>query len=368
MFHPLSASPVTREYRNKCEFTIGIGIDGKDGIIGFRMGSYKNGDLTVVSAKDCINIPAVMKTVLQEIQKYLDSRTGVSSFNPCTRKGFWKHAMIRTSLNHSQVLLNLVCHPQQLADDELKSEAEKFKKYYQELISSKVSPVTSLYIQFESDRKERFEEVPPFHLLGDEFIVENLLNMKFQISPLSFFQVNTPATEILYSAISDMFKLNSNVVLVDACCGTGTIGLTMAKKVKKVIGIEVNTQAIKDAKLNAELNGIENVEFISGKVEDVLPGIVKRLGYNEEVVVVLDPPRAGLHSDVIKVIRKASFINKLVYVSCKLTAALQNIVDLTRQPLKRIIGKEFQLVEVLAVDLFPQTELYETVLLLERQN
>ncbi|ESO12077.1 hypothetical protein HELRODRAFT_187790 [Helobdella robusta] len=198
------------------------------------------------------------------------------------------------------------------------------------------------------------------------YISETLLGLSFRISPLSFFQVNTPAAEILYSNVKQMCKLHEDVVLLDLCCGTGTIGLCMANDVNKVIGVEFNEQAIEDAKANAQINGITNADFICGKVENVLISVLKAVKETDEVVVVVDPPRAGLHTDVIRAIRKTACISRIVYVACKLSAVSTNIADLTRQTSKRFDGKPFRLMEAMVVDMFPHTELYETVLLIER--
>jgi len=138
------------------------------------------------------------------------------------------------------------------------------------------------------------DENPCEVLLGGQFLEETLLGKKFRISPTSFFQTNTKAAEVLYTKIGDCCtEGNNETVLLDLCCGTGTIGLTLASRMKKVIGVEMVHTAIEDAKINAALNGITNVEFFANKVEDVIESIIRSAG-DAPIVAVVDPPRSGL--------------------------------------------------------------------------
>lgn len=120
--------------------------------------------------------------------------------------------------------------------------------------------------------------------------------MTFRISPEAFFQVNTQGAEVLYSSAIELLKPTENTTLVDVCCGTGTIGLCFAKHSGQVLGLEMIPDAVTDAKANAKVNGIENVEFFEGKAEDILGAVIKK-AKNEDVIAVVDPPRAGLRKD-----------------------------------------------------------------------
>ena len=119
-------------------------------------------------------------------------------------------------------------------------------------------------------------------------------SIEFRISPLAFFQINTIGAQICFESIADLIKPNPELILLDICCGTGTIGLCLASKVKKVIGIELNGDAISDAKFNAQSNSISNVQFIEGKAEEKIGSALDSCGYDSEIVAVIDPPRAGL--------------------------------------------------------------------------
>lgn len=155
---------------------------------------------------------------------------------------------------------------------------------------------------------------------------ESLLNLKFRISPLAFFQANTKAAEILYSKIGEICDIDESTIILDICCGTGTIGLTLASKCKLVVGVEIIPEAIEDAKVNSELNNIKNVEWHCGKAEDILPNLLKR-HVNDKVVAIVDPPRAGLHIKVIQALRHLRNLESLIYVSCNPELATQNFIE-----------------------------------------
>lgn len=170
---------------------------------------------------------------------------------------------------------------------------------------------------------------------------------------------------MLYSAVGEWAQLDQDSTVLDVCCGTGTIGISLAKRVKKVIGIELCQEAVEDAKVNAKLNGLSNVEFHCGKAEDVFPNILNAL-VSPKLTAIVDPPRAGLHSKVILAIRRAEHLKRLVYVACNAKAAMNNFIDLCRAPSNRVHGAPFRPVRAMSVDLFPQTMHVEMLLLLER--
>ncbi|XP_057599955.1 tRNA (uracil-5-)-methyltransferase homolog A isoform X3 [Hippopotamus amphibius kiboko] len=230
----------------------------------------------------------------------------------------------------------------------------------------KASGVTCLYFVEEGQRKTPSQEgLPLEHVAGDRCIREDLLGLTFRISPHAFFQVNTPAAEVLYTLIQDWAQLDAGSTVLDVCCGTGTIGLALARKVKRVVGIELCQEAVEDARVNALDNEVSNVEFHCGRAEDLVPALVSRLA-SQQLVAVLDPPRAGLHSKVILAVRRAENLKRLLYVSCSPRAAMGNFVDLCRAPSNRVKGAPFRPVRAVAVDLFPQTPHCEMLVLFER--
>jgi tRNA (uracil-5-)-methyltransferase len=251
-------------------------------------------------------------------------------------------------------------------------------------------------------------------------IHDHINNLRFSISPTAFFQVNTSAAEKLYSLAGDWADLGPDTLLFDVCCGTGTIGLTLAHRVGMVIGIEMNASAVSDAERNAKINGISNCNFICSKAEDVMSSLLTQYldasqteeakpetsNIQEEedetkkpqfknVVAIVDPPRPGLHPDVIKALRTHPRLKTLVYISCNPETLAANAIELctpsfenvdqggkqsyhqrqrrmgtsalARHRAKKMPASEpFKPVKAMAVDLFPHTDHCEMVMLLNR--
>ncbi|XP_052653528.1 tRNA (uracil-5-)-methyltransferase homolog A isoform X2 [Harpia harpyja] len=320
----VKASPLQTEYRNKCEFLIGIGVNQEDKTVGCRLGKYKGGTCAVVEPFDTIHIPAIAKKVVKAFQDYIRS-TPYSVYSPETYEGHWKQLTVRTTRN-GHIMAIVYFNPQKLSKEELADLKISLAKYFTEGMG-KSSGVTSLYFVEEGQRKSpNLEDLPLEHVAGDKYIYEELLGLKFRISPHAFFQVNTQAAEVLYTAIREWAQLSQESTVLDICCGTGTIGISLAKKVKKVIGIELCQEAVQDAKVNAQIND----------------------------------------SKVILAIRRAEHLKKLIYVSCNPRAAMNNFVDLCRAPSNRVKGASFRPVKAMAVDLFPQTRHCELLIFFER--
>ncbi|XP_040981975.1 tRNA (uracil-5-)-methyltransferase homolog A isoform X2 [Aquila chrysaetos chrysaetos] len=320
----VKASPLQTEYRNKCEFLIGIGVNQEDKTVGCRLGKYKGGTCAVVEPFDTIHIPAIAKKVVKAFQDYIRS-TPYSVYSPETYEGHWKQLTVRTTRN-GHIMAIVYFNPQKSSNEELADLKISLAKYFTEGMG-KSSGVTSLYFVEEGQRKSpNLEDLPLEHVAGDKYIYEELLGLKFRISPHAFFQVNTQAAEVLYTAIREWAQLSQESTVLDICCGTGTIGISLAKKVKKVIGIELCQEAVQDAKVNAQIND----------------------------------------SKVILAIRRAEHLKKLIYVSCNPRAAMNNFVDLCRAPSNRVKGASFRPVKAMAVDLFPQTRHCELLIFFER--
>ncbi|NXA22856.1 TRM2A methyltransferase, partial [Ibidorhyncha struthersii] len=359
----VKASPLQTEYRNKCEFLIGIGVNQEDKTVGCRLGKYKGGTCAVVEPFDTIHIPAIAKKVVKAFQDYIRS-TPYSVYSPETYEGHWKQLTVRTSRN-GHIMAIVYFNPQKLSKEELADLKSSLTKYFTEGMG-KSSGVTSLYFVEEGQRKSpNLEDLPLEHVAGDKYIYEELLGLKFRISPHAFFQVNTQAAEVLYTAIGEWAQLSPESTVLDICCGTGTIGISLAKKVKKVIGIELCQEAVQDAKVNAQINELNNIEFHCGKAEDIVPSLINILA-PQNLITIVDPPRAGLHSKVILAIRRAEHLKKLIYVSCNPRAAMNNFVDLCRAPSNRVKGASFRPIKAMAVDLFPQTRHCELLIFFER--
>lgn len=363
---PLEAirpSPVQTEYRNKCEFVIGVGADGEDKTVGFRLGKYKGGSCAVVSPAETTHVSSEAKRVVQGFQQFIRT-TPYAVYSPETYEGHWRQLTVRTS-RIKQTMAIVFFNPQKLQEEEIEELKRNLHQYFTEG-EGKESAITSLYFVRMGQRTSAgTEDLPCEHVTGEEWIHEELLGLKFRISPHSFFQTNTPAAEVLYSAVGEWAQLDQDSTVLDVCCGTGTIGISLAKRVKKVIGIELCQEAVEDAKANAETNGLTNVEFHCGKAEDVFPTVLNAV-VSPNVTAIVDPPRAGLHSKVILAIRRAEHLKRLIYVACNAKAAMNNFIDLCRAVSNRVRGAPFRPVRAMAVDLFPQTMHCETILLFER--
>ncbi|KAG8187646.1 hypothetical protein JTE90_005500 [Oedothorax gibbosus] len=358
-------SPVTSGYRNKCEFTCGRHLHTKEKTVGFRLNSYKEGSMSVAEPDDCINIGEPMLRAVKSFQSYI-RQSNFDVYNPENHQGHWRQLTVRTS-NNSDILLIVVLHPQSLSQEELEKEKSNLKKYFEEGAGSSVG-ITSVYVQLFSKKSFHEEEMPFIHLMGKKFLEESLLGLKFKISPESFFQINIPAAEILYTMVTNLVGLTPNATVLDVCCGTGTISLCLAQAGGKVIGIEMCPEAVENARQNAKENNVSNVEFVCGKAEDVIIPILNKLDSSEEVVAVVDPPRAGLHQKVLKAIRATPQITQLIYVSCSYTIAYNNFVDLCRSTSNNYKGEAFYPVRADVVDMFPHTPHKEVVLLFKRSN
>ncbi|XP_075541207.1 tRNA (uracil-5-)-methyltransferase homolog A [Dermacentor variabilis] len=360
---PIKASPVVDGYRNKNEFTVGRHLETGEVVVGFRISSYRQGSMSVASAADLPNIPEPAKKVAQCFQDYVQ-QSGKEPFNPETHEGYWRQLTVRTT-RRGHIMAIAVIHPQALSEEDILQEKEKLRQFFTEG-PGKPSGVTSFHFQ-RFDKKRSDEDQPEYeHVFGTEDIEESLLGLTFQVSPDAFFQVNTPAAEVLYRAAEEVAGLGAETTLLDICCGTGTIGLSLASQVKRVYGVEVCRRAVQNAKRNAELNGIKNASFVQGKAEDVIQDVIRSVGGSEEIVAIVDPPRQGLHNKVLRTLRWTTSIKKLVYVSCNPEGALQNFLDLARAASNNYRGDPFVLTKAVPVDMFPHTPHTELVLLMER--
>lgn len=203
-----------------------------------------------------------------------------------------------------------------------------------------------------------------------------MLGFKFRISADAFFQVNQAAAELLYGTTRDLSLPNfdgrakSRGTLLDVCCGTGAVGIVASPRVDRIIGVELIEQAVEDAKHNAALNNVLNCDFISGKAEAVLPGLVTQLGsVDGGLTAVVNPARAGLHHRVIRTLRNQPAIRRLVYVSCKPDGeAMRNFRELccAPDPHRKLTAEAFSPTLAVPVDMFPHTPHCELVMLFER--
>ncbi|XP_077977494.1 tRNA (uracil-5-)-methyltransferase homolog B-like [Glandiceps talaboti] len=428
----IKPSPQTEGYRNKCDFSVGVGYDGYKKTVGFYIGQMKRASLER-TAEEC------KKLEVTEIERKIvpccrvDVRERSLAKGLCRYPWNMKKMRIRGRLVLSLWSISLkkvrgqndkfsvadedskfyVAHQTEgtvicvRADkcinmnnehkmvgkayegflressldvmldfkdgghwrgctEELEGHKEHLRNYFTEG-AGKECNLTSLYIQESTNTRQTNEEAKYELLYGEPYIYERLLDLKFRISPDSFFQINTLAAEILYCTVKELCQVDCNTTLLDVCCGTGTIGIIMADSVKQVVGVEMINQAVEDARINSALNNIHNAEFITGKAEKVIPQLMSTLEDENHVVAVVNPSRAGLHPKVIRTLRNCEFIRHLVYVSCKPDGqSMRNFTELCCPPVKKLTGTPFTPIKAIPVDMFPHTDHCELVILFER--
>ena len=387
-------------YRNKCQFTFGRDKDDKI-CAGFRIGSFED-TIKIDSPKDCPNVAEVSKLVARLATEFV-STSKLEVYDVISKKGFWYQLMTRHAERTKEVMILLMVKP---VDDKdlVKSEVERFSKFMQDSKEMQSSPtrLVSIWIStYEgTGNVVSNKNVQTEHVWGKKCIQEKLLGRTFEISPLSFFQVNTLGAEALYSIVRDCVQdckkrrksSNEITIALDICCGTGTIGICMSDIVDLVIGVEICEPAVKDAKRNAELNGVENAHFVcraaekelrsllqkESRIRDVAKSILPKLFEKDEnrpirLIAIVDPPRCGLHSKALRSLRKCTLIDDLIYVSCNPSGSLiDNAIDLCRPEILTeknrdfIKGAHFNLTHAYPVDMFPHTTHCEMVMKFER--
>ncbi|KAJ2949238.1 hypothetical protein O0L34_g6188 [Tuta absoluta] len=361
---PIQRSPVTEGYRNKCEFTVGIDEESKLPTVGFRLGSYTTGTVAVAPVHSLLHISDQMKKAVAVYQDFV-RKSGMAPFSPADYSGHWRCLTARHSKSTGDIMLVVSMHPQELTTEQL----AKIKKDLVEHFSSEQAVscgIKSLYFELCVKRKPGESAARPEHLMGATHIVDTILGKEFRVSPEAFFQINTAGADILYRSAIEMSQVQKQSTVVDICCGTGTIGLCFAEHCSKVLGLELVPEAVLDAKSNAELNNIDNCDFFTGKAEDILPSVLAR-ATTDDVIAIVDPPRAGLHMRAVTQLRNTKRVKRLVYISCSPASAIKNFIDLTRPSSKTLRGAPFMPIRAVPVDMFPHTKHVELAVLFERE-
>ncbi|XP_050437080.1 tRNA (uracil-5-)-methyltransferase homolog A-like [Adelges cooleyi] len=355
-------------YRNKCEFTIGMDMENKEPVVGFRIGTYVQGKTCVAPIENVSNVPQRMKTAVKYFQNFVRD-SGIPVFNPETYAGHWRQLTVRLSLKTEQLMLICVVHTETMEETAIESLKKSIVDYYTHG-EGKECKVDSLFFQKAKKRIAGEGNSFPLELLhGQGYIVEEMKGLKFRISPESFFQVNTAAAEILLNSAKELASISSQTTVLDVCCGTGTIGLSLAKDCANVVGVEIQEEAVNMAKFNATENGITNAQFFCGKAEEIMNRHEFQNPENaDDVVAVVDPPRAGLHNKAVLLLRRMKHLKRFVYLSCNPKAALQNFLTLAMAESKTKQGAPFVPVKAIPVDMFPQTPHCELIVYFERYN
>lgn len=347
---PIIGSDKTSYYRNKLEFTASNKRwltsreveeqqfpDGEPGL-GFHVGKFFD---KVLDIKHCCLQPEPSNAIRLFVKDYA-LKHGLSFYDIRQNSGFFRNMFVRTT-DDGQVML-IMCFGEQSPAifPMLDAIAEEFPQ------------ITSLYYVVNLKCNDAISDQECILYKGDEAIYEKMEGLRFKIGPKSFYQTNTGQAYKLYSVARDFASLTGNEVVYDLYTGTGTIAQFVSSKASKVIGIEYVPEAIADARINAEGNGITNCEFFAGDMKDVLTAdFIAEHGAPD--VMIVDPPRAGMHPDVVKVILEAS-PKRIVYVSCNPASQARDL---------EVLCTRYKITAVQPVDMFPHTQHVENVCNLE---
>lgn len=333
-------------YRNKAQFPFGTDKEGNP-ITGFYAGRTHD----IIANTDCALGVEKNKEILEIILQYMRENK-IKSYDEKTGKGLIRHALIRYGFKTKEIMVCLVINGKKLP---------KAERLIEKLIQ--IEGMTSITIS-PNTRRDNVIMGDSYEVLwGQGYITDYIGNVKYQISPLSFYQVNPVQTEKLYGLALEYADLKGDETVWDLYCGIGTISLFLAQKAKQVYGVEIVPQAIDDAKENAKINAIDNAEFFVGKAEEVLPEYYAEYEreHNGETahadVIVVDPPRKGCDETLLETIVKMQ-PEKVVYVSC-------DSATLARD-LKYLCANGYEIKMCRGVDQFPQSVHVETVVLLSK--
>ena len=335
-------SPITEGYRNKMEFT--FGDEEKDGPLALGM-HKKNSFYDIVTLEDCRIVDPDFNVLLQAILKYFKEK-GETYFHKIRHEGFLRHLVMRRSVKTGDILINLVTTTQSRLDE---------SEFVNMILSQKIDgKVVGILHTLNDNLADVVQSDETKTLYGQDYFYEYLYNMRFKISPFSFFQTNTLGAEVLYDQVREYVGETKDKLVYDLYTGTGTIAQMLAPVASKVVGVEIVEEAVEAAKKNAVDNHLDNCEFIAGDVLKVVDNLTQKPD-----ILVLDPPRDGIHPKALRKIINFN-VDEMVYVSCKPTSLMRDLLVF------REAGYEVK--RCCLVDMFPGTVHVETVVLLSHKK
>ena len=351
---PTLPSLKTEYYRNKLEFSASNKrwiLDGENPEalsdqeklgLGFHVGKFFD---KVLDIKDCHLQPEPSNAIRLFIKQFC-IQNGLEFYNIRENHGFFRNMFVR-STEKGEIML-ILCFAK---------EDKKAREALLDAVSAQFPQITSLYYIINSKLNDSINDQSPVLYKGNEAIYEEMEGLHFKIGPKSFYQTNSMQAYRLYSVAREFAALEGHEVVYDLYTGTGTIAQFVSRKASKVVGIEYVPEAIEDAKANAKANGITNCTFYAGDMKDVLnQQFIQANGKPD--VIILDPPRAGIHPDVAKVILQAA-PERMVYVSCNPASQARDLA---------ILCADYEITAVQPVDMFPHTMHVENVVALKRKN
>jgi len=339
-FEGILESPQVLEYRNKMEFSFGDEI--KDGPL--ALGMHKRGSFyDIVNVPQCCLVDTDFGKILNCVLEYCKEQ-GFTFYHKLSHQGYLRHLLVRKGVKTGEILIDIVTTTQV---------QHSFVDMVERLCELELKGKLAGILHTDNDSLADIVQSDNTKILyGQDYFYEELLGLKFKISPFSFFQTNSLGAEVLYEKVRSYVGETKDKVLFDLYSGTGTIAQMLALVAKRVIGIEIVEEAVQAANVNAKKNGLNNCEFIAGDV-------LKAIDLVEEIpdLIVLDPPRDGIHPKALKKIIDFG-VERIVYISCKPTSLVRDLVVLQEQG--------YWVEKVACVDMFPGTPHVETVVLLSK--
>ena len=337
-------------YRNKLEFTFSNRrwlLSGEDPEaispterlgLGFHISGFFD---KVLDIREC-HLQAEPSNAIRNFVREYAIENGLSFFDLREQVGYLRNMIVRTASNGDVMLIMVFFY-----------EDEALRRGLLDALVAKFPQITSLHYVINGKKNDSISDLPCVRYYGEDCIYDTMEDIRFRISPKSFYQTNSKQAYRLYSVVREFADLKGDEVLYDLYTGTGTIGLFLSGKAKKVVGIEYVQEAIDDAKINAANNGITNSHFYAGDMKDMLTGkFIEENGHPD--IVVLDPPRAGIHPDVAAVLLEAA-PERMVYVSCNPASQARDLA---------ILCQKYEITAVRPVDMFPHTHHVENVVAL----
>lgn len=335
---PIDATSASTRYRNKAQFPVAMNKNG------LAVGFYAKHSHDVINTVDCALQPKLFSDIVALIRAFI-TENSISVYDESSHSGLLRHIFLRSSANCESISLCLVINGEKLPHcDKLIS-----------TVTSDFPQVKSICLNVNREKTNVIMGKKCITVHGDEHITDTLCGLKFNISPLSFYQVNHDGAELLYGKAAEFAELTGNETVLDLYCGAGTIGLSVAHKAKSVIGVEIIPQAIENAKQNALQNGITNAEFMCADASKAVT-VLHQQGVKPDVIIV-DPPRKGCDISVLTALVQFA-PKRIVMVSCNSATLARDMAYLCENGYKAVKAQP--------VDMFPRTMHVEAVALLQR--
>ena len=343
IMEPVAGMEEPFRYRNKAQFPIGVDKEGNL-IAGFYAG--RTHQIIPVPNRDCVLGVPENKVILDQILDYMREEK-ISAYDEKNHSGLVRHILTRIGFTTGEIMVCLIVNG-------TKKQLKHIDKLVDDLKT--IEGMTSIIVNTNTDKTNKILGLRCETVWGQDYIEDYIGNIKYQIGPLSFYQVNPQQTKVLYSKALEYAELKGQELVWDLYCGIGTISLFLAQKAKQVYGVEIIKEAIDDARRNAALNHMDNVEFFVGKAEEVVPAQYEKTGIHPDVIVV-DPPRKGCDAILLNTMLDMA-PKRIVYVSC-------DPATLARD-LKILCEEKYTLEKVSVVDQFSHSVHVESVCALKR--